>query len=222
MKRWFEAVRYRTYESRNTLRFPAFTFVVGVAALAFSGLASADPPSRVARLGYTTGAVSLSPAGLGDRPPARVFERPVVARTAPPPAHVSFTAQQPQLTAKPGKPLDDAARKELKPAAAPVPLVKVLTAAQVAPSTSPPAARPGEARGKPDGSKFPVAPRVPVASPLSPPSAQVAAPPKMMVAPAPKAEPYAQGPRPAASKPTELKNDDEERRREEEAHKQKR
>ncbi|MEO8739164.1 MAG: DUF6600 domain-containing protein [Casimicrobiaceae bacterium] len=37
--------------------------LVGVAVLAMTGLASADPPMRVARLGYTDGPVSFSPAG---------------------------------------------------------------------------------------------------------------------------------------------------------------
>ena len=41
----------------------AFAIVAGIAVLAFSGWAGADPPSRVARLGYMTGAVSFSPAG---------------------------------------------------------------------------------------------------------------------------------------------------------------
>ena len=71
-------------------------------------------------------------AAQGDKPPARVFERPVVARTAPPAARVGFAAQQPQLAAKPGKPLDDGARKELKPAAA-APAVKVIAETKVAP-----------------------------------------------------------------------------------------
>jgi len=108
-------------------------------------------------------------ANAGDKPPARVFERPVVARTAPPAAHVGFAAQQPQLTATPGKPLDDAARRELKPATvAPVPVVKVVTPAQVKPPTSAPppptapGARPGEARGKPEGPKLPAVSVVPV------------------------------------------------------------
>lgn len=35
--------------------------------LAFSGWASADPPSRIARLGYTYGPVGFSPAGERDR-----------------------------------------------------------------------------------------------------------------------------------------------------------
>ena len=41
-------------------------FAAGAALLAFSGWASADPPSRAARLGYLSGAVSFSPAGESD------------------------------------------------------------------------------------------------------------------------------------------------------------
>jgi len=84
-------------------------------------------------------------AAQGDKPPPRVFERPVVARTAPPAAPVGFAAQQQQLTARPGRPLEDAARKELKPAAAtPAPAVRVV-AQQAAPqpTTRPPPAGPG-------------------------------------------------------------------------------
>ena len=47
-------------------RLRAFAFVFGVAMLAFSGWANADPPTRVARLGYRTGPVSFSPAGEND------------------------------------------------------------------------------------------------------------------------------------------------------------
>ena len=52
----------RTYST--SLR--AFVFAAGVALLCVSGWVSADPPSRVARLGYMTGAVSFSPAGEND------------------------------------------------------------------------------------------------------------------------------------------------------------
>ena len=75
-------------------------------------------------------------AAQGDTPATRVFQRPVVARTAPPATHVGFAVQQPRLAATPGRPLDDAARKELKPAAtAPVPVVKVVRQTQKAPPT---------------------------------------------------------------------------------------
>ena len=43
----------------NSIRHRAFALVVGITVLAFSGWASADPPSRVARLGYVSGAVSF-------------------------------------------------------------------------------------------------------------------------------------------------------------------
>ena len=88
-------------------------------------------------------------AAAGDKPPPRVFERPVVARTAPPAASIGFAAQQPQLSAKPGQPLDDAARRALKPsAAAPAPVVKVVTPAQAAPPTARPPAVAPDGRGR--------------------------------------------------------------------------
>jgi hypothetical protein len=75
------------------------------------------------------------PAAQRARPPARVFERPVVARTAPPEARVGFAAQQLQLSAKPGTPLDDDARKALKPLrAVPVPVVKLVKPPPAAPT----------------------------------------------------------------------------------------
>ncbi|MDD2920170.1 DUF6600 domain-containing protein [Rhodoferax sp.] len=62
------------------------------------------------------------------QPPARVFERPVLARTTPPAVRPGLAAQQPQVPAKPAKPLDDAAQRELKPAmvAPPAPVVRVV------------------------------------------------------------------------------------------------
>src|SRR5476649_1688035 len=50
----------------HTFCLRAVAFVAGVAILAYSGWASADPPSRAARLGYMSGAVSFSPAGESD------------------------------------------------------------------------------------------------------------------------------------------------------------
>ncbi|MDP1647043.1 MAG: hypothetical protein Q8M01_02420 [Rubrivivax sp.] len=101
-------------------------------------------------------------ASHGDKPPARVFERPVVARTAPPAAHVGFAAQHQQLAATPGTPLDDAARKALKPqAAVPAPVVKIVAPTQEAPrvrvpppakatSPAPPQAAPPAIAAKPE------------------------------------------------------------------------
>jgi Family of unknown function (DUF6600) len=157
------------------------------------------------------------------RPPARALERPVVAHTVPPPAPVGFAAQQPQLTSRPGKPLDEAARRELKPAAA-APAIRVIEA-KVAPPTVrlPPAPAPADTRGKSDDRKSPAAPPVaepnvvppaPVARPPerreradqpgkgnqprapSPPVATSAPPPSAQVAPAPQAAPQAPAARP--------------------------
>ena len=103
-------------------------------------------------------------AAQGDKPPSRVFERPVIARTAPPAAPAGFAAQKQQLEAKPGKPLDDNVRKELKSAAAaPAPVVKVVAQPKAAPPTTlPPAAatagRAPDGRGKSDERKGAPAP----------------------------------------------------------------
>src|SRR5512134_864659 len=101
-------------------------------------------------------------AGRGGQPPARAFERPVIGRTAPAAAHAGFAAQQQQLSAKPGKPLDDAARRELKPAAA-APLVNVVARTREAPPTLRPpsaaaAAKPGDGRSTSDERRTPSAP----------------------------------------------------------------
>ena len=42
------------------------TIALGIALLTLGSVAEADPPSRVARLGYINGAVSFSPAGEND------------------------------------------------------------------------------------------------------------------------------------------------------------
>ncbi len=51
---------------KTSLRHRALALVVGVFVLAFGGWANADPPARIARLGYLSGAVSFSPAGEDD------------------------------------------------------------------------------------------------------------------------------------------------------------
>ncbi|MHB8949545.1 MAG: DUF6600 domain-containing protein [Rhodoferax sp.] len=51
---------------RPSVGIHAFAFLVAVAGLFFSGAASADPPSRAARLAYAVGAVSFTPAGEND------------------------------------------------------------------------------------------------------------------------------------------------------------
>ena len=107
-------------------------------------------------------------AASSDKPPAQVFQRPVVARTAPPAPQVSFAAQLPQLLANAGKPLDDAARKGLK-SAAPVPVVRLAAAAPAVP-----AATPSSAPTSTDGKKVAPLPVVAAAPPM-PPAAPAAA-----------------------------------------------
>jgi len=51
--------------------------LLGVTALVVAGWASADPPARVARLGYISGAVSFSPAGEDEWVEARI-NRPLI------------------------------------------------------------------------------------------------------------------------------------------------
>ena len=89
------------------------------------------------------------PTPQGNRPPPRVTERTVVARTAPPPERASFEAQKPQLDANPGRPLADEARKDLKTAPnVQKPAVKVIAQGDEAPPTRKlPAAAPGQAPG---------------------------------------------------------------------------
>ena len=142
------------------------------------------PVAVVPRVAPT--AVSVRGAAVqGDSPPVRVFERPVVARTAPPAAHVGFAAQLQQLTAKPGIPLDAAARKDLRSVAvAPAPVVKVVTPAQIAPPTAvpPPVVSGGkgrDGRGRPDDRNVPATPaaqNAPGAPPQAAPPAPAAQP----------------------------------------------
>ena len=120
-------------------------------------------------------------AAPADKPPARAFERPVIAHAAPPAAHVGFAAQQPQLAAKPGIPLDEAVRKLLKPAeSVPAPAVKVIAQAQKAPPTVQPP--PPAAVARPDAADRKPMERAPVAAPPMP---AAPAAPVRGVAPAP-------------------------------------
>ena len=54
-----------------------FALLLGCTALVLAGWAGADPPARVARLGYISGAVSFSPAGENDWGEARI-NRPLI------------------------------------------------------------------------------------------------------------------------------------------------
>jgi hypothetical protein len=92
-------------------------------------------------------AAARKPAG---KPPAAVLERPVVARTAPPPAPAGFERREQQMAKNPGRPLDRAALQDASPG---VPghrgKVQVVQSADTpAPTAAPPAERGrAEARG---------------------------------------------------------------------------
>jgi FecR protein len=176
--------------------------VVAVPANAFVQSQSVAKASvRVARDVIAGGSFAVAPpiapteqsvrgaAAQRDRPPARTFERPVVARTAPPAAHVGFAAQQQRLSATPGRPLDEAERKGLRPAAAaPTPVVKIV--APPAPSATPREAPPppraqspeqrdrSDERSKGEQRAQPVAPAAPSVETKAAPPAPAAQPPE--------------------------------------------
>ena len=114
---------------------------VSRAAVPVSGQQLANTPvASAAPVAPTQASVHGAAAGGADKPPAPVLQRRVLARTAPPLAQPGFAAQQPTLSAKPGKPLDDATRKTLPPSTlGPAPAVQVLTPARTAQPTTPPA-----------------------------------------------------------------------------------
>jgi len=154
-------------------------------AVQISPAMTASAPLAVAPAVAPTEKSVRGSAAQRDQPPARVFERPAIARTAPPAASPGFAAQQPQLTARPGKPLDEAARRELKPAApAPAPVIKVVPRLQEAPRTlRPPSTREQQSAQPKDG--------VP--------------PPQQKPQTVPRAERRARQPVPAASQPSDRK-----------------
>jgi hypothetical protein len=99
------------------------------------------PVAHVAAVAPVQQSVHGGAPASGAKPPA--VERAVVARTAPPPPPVAFALQQQQLAAKPGTPIDQAQRNQLKPAITSAPKVSVVTTAQApAPSAPPPATPP--------------------------------------------------------------------------------
>jgi hypothetical protein len=75
-------------------------------------------------------------------------ERRVVARTAPPAPPTSFAVQKPQLEARPGRPIDEVQRRELKPAPAAIaaPTAAVVTTVKVPAASAPPPATPPAVR----------------------------------------------------------------------------
>ena len=114
-------------------------------------MAASAPVTQVAAVVPTERSVRGSAAQAG-APPARVFERQVVARTAPAAVPANFAAQRSQLEKQPGKPLDEAARKDVVRSAPAMPgaPVKVVTQSQAASPTAAPPAAPAGVAGRED------------------------------------------------------------------------
>ena len=109
------------------------------------------PVVRMAGVAPVQHSVQGGAPDASSKPPAR--ERTVVARTAPPPPPLPFALQQQQLAATPGRPIDDAQRTQLRPAApaAAAPKVSVVAraptpTATALPPATPPAGRSAQAR----------------------------------------------------------------------------
>jgi hypothetical protein len=94
------------------------------------------PVMRVASVAPIQQSVQGGAVEAATKPPLR--EHAIVARTAPPPAPLPFAAQQTQLAARPGTPIDQAQRNRLKPAAPAVepPRVSVVAAAPAPTATT--------------------------------------------------------------------------------------
>ena len=107
-------------------------------------MVASAPVAAVAAVAPTQTSVRGA-AAQREKPPARAVERPVVAHTAPPAPRAGFAAQQQQLAATPGKPLEDAERKQLKPDRAATPAAVRVIAAQ--PKAAAPTALPASSDG---------------------------------------------------------------------------
>jgi hypothetical protein len=182
----------------------------------------AAPPVAPVRTSF----IGASPAA--QHPPQAALQRPVVARTAPPPAPAPVAQRLAALAAHPGQPLPPPAPAAAPahgttPSAAPAPAAPVKVVQAPAPSASLPAAppppapgaRPGEHRRGPaaaaasspapaPGGSHPAAPAAPAASHAAPPAPAAApvSPANRQQAPASSARPVpATPPAPAAPSP---------------------
>lgn len=109
-------------------------------------IASASVSSRAA-VAPSQNSVLGAHANTANRvaaPPQAVARRPVIARTAPPPAAASFAVRQQVLDAHPGQPVARQEMQRMRPAGAPAPQSQVRQAPPGKPATATPAInRPG-------------------------------------------------------------------------------
>ena len=122
--------------------------------LAPTAIASAQV-SAVAPVAPTARAVAGAGAPSGFHPNAATLQRPVVARTAPPPPPISFAAKSQALQANPGHPIAPAAEQQLRATPGVIttrPIAHVIAAPAAAAVTPPrlaPASSPGARPGAP-------------------------------------------------------------------------
>jgi hypothetical protein len=130
------------------------------------------------------------PAKPAGKPPAAILERPVVARTAPPPRPVGFAPREQLLAKNPGRPLDTAAVSNLASPAAPPPgKIQLITPSQTrAPTSAPPMRAQADKPGKAEQRFQP--PSQAAQPPVSQPP--TAAQPPVVVAPGKMASPSPQ------------------------------
>ena len=110
-------------------------------------------PTQTAVLGVRTNAAVHVAA-----PPAVVLNRPVIAKSVPPPAPVSFVAKQQALAAHPGQPVPPKELQRIRPASAPtaqplvrqVPPAKPTTAIMARPGNQPANHPPANQTSEPD------------------------------------------------------------------------
>src|SRR5262249_35417745 len=96
-----------------------------IASAPVAGMTAPVAPQRESVVGKP-----ITSAMATAHPPAKVFNRPVVAKNTPPPPPISFGARQSALVANPGKPLDPISEANLRRSAPLAPaLVKPASAA---------------------------------------------------------------------------------------------
>lgn len=92
---------------------PVYQSAMSVSPSAVQGATYATAPPVAPNRASVLGGTANSNASVA-RPPMAAVNRPVVARTAPPPAPVPFAARQQQLQAQPGQPLDRQALEQVR------------------------------------------------------------------------------------------------------------
>jgi hypothetical protein len=180
------------YNNTTTVRYANQTVPSAVTAVPSAAFAGGQPVARAAvtvpageiARAQVTAVAPVAPTGHAvtgpgtvstARPAAAVMQRPVIARTAPPPPPVPFAAKQAALAANPGHPLAPAAEEQLRRSttiAQPQAAVHVVKA-PVQPAAPPPARAAGApARPSPAGAPGAARPGLPAERQMPAPAAR--------------------------------------------------